>query len=681
MTPDTTLAAKYFRPFCRSAAPIASRRTSFSTVAATLLTATLTQAQEAPPPAGQMIAMDGDTRIELPLLHSDIDARIAGDMATVTVRQVFENPGDVPLNATYLFPLPNDAAVYAMRMEVGDEIIEAQIQKKAEAQKTFETAKSEGKAASLLVQHRPNMFTQNIANLMPDLPVTVTLNFTQTVRRVDGFYELALPLVVGPRYENGSDPSPVPAYPNTAGLDLPTDAVAERVAIRATLTAANPIGQVWSESHQIAVTGEGTRKQIRLPAGRVIDNRDFVLRYSLAGETTTAGILTHRDERGSFFSLSVEPPKIAPIAAAQPRELVFVLDTSGSMRGDPMTASKAFMDHALAGLRETDYFRIIRFSDTASSYAADAQRATPDAIIDATAYVRGLDAGGGTEIPNAINTAFASQPPRGAMRLVVFLSDGYIGNEAEVLQTIGARLGDARIYAFGVGTSVNRYLLDEMAHVGRGTVRYIDPTESGLDAARSFAARIETPVLTDISVDWGTLDVSGVTPTIIPDLFAGSALRLNGRTSAAGPATVTIKGRANGRQVELPVSVTLPEAETRGTEAIPLIWARSQIADLMRLKALNPAAAVETPVTQLGLRFSLATRWTSFVAVSHRVVNDAPGDAAERDVALAKVKGVPASAYPQSVAGSSTPEPGAVAGATLLGLILAHRMRRRKSRP
>lgn len=673
-----TLATRYFPAFCAAPPRARPTRTSFSMVAATLLSASMAQAQDASPPAGQMVALLGEERIELPLLHSDIDARIVGDVATVTVRQVFENPGDVPLNATYLFPLQKDAAVYAMRMEVGDEIIEAQIQQKAKAQKTFETAKAQGKAASLLEQHRPNMFTQAIANLMPDLPVTVTLNYTQVVPRVDGAYELVMPLVVGPRYEPGTDPAPLPAYPNTAGLDLPADAVAERVAIRTTITAPGPIAQIWSETHDIAVTGEGARKQVTLPSGRVMDNRDFVLRYSLGADTTAAGLLTHKDERGGFFSLMIEPPKVAPATPSRAREVVFVLDTSGSMRGDPMTASKAFMDHALAGLRPSDHFRIIRFSDSASSFAASAQPATAENIIDAAAFVQSLDAGGGTEIPNAIRTAFAAPKPRDALRIVVFLSDGYIGNEAEVLNTIGTRIGDARIYAFGVGTSVNRYLLDEMARVGRGQVRYIDPTESGLDAARSFATRIETPVLTDITVDWGTLAKANVTPSRIPDLFAGSAIRLNGRFTGSGTATVTVKGRAAGRPVELPVTITLPDGHTDGTDAIPLIWARSQIADLMRQSALTPGLDVETAVTQLGLNYSLATRWTSFVAVSRRVVNDAPGAAEDADVALAQAKGVPQSAYPQAIAGSSTPEPGAIAGATLLGLILAHRLRRRR---
>lgn len=643
---------------------------------AAMLAASIAHAET--PATGQMIATLGEDRVELPLLHSDIDARIAGDLATVTVRQVFENPADTPLNATYLFPLMKDAAVYSMRMEVGDEIIEAQIQEKAKAQKTFEKAKAEGKAASLLQQHRPNMFTQQIANLMPDLPVTVTLQYVQTVPRVDGNYELVLPLVVGPRYEGDAAPAPLPAYPDTAGLNLPADAVTERVAIRTSITAPVDIAHVWSETHEVRITGEGQRRQITLPAGRVKDNADFVLRYTLAETQTLAGLLAHKDERGGFFSLMIEPPKLAPAQPATAREVVFVLDTSGSMNGAPIDASKAFMDHALAGLKPDDYFRIIRFSDTATAYASQAQRATPANLLEAAAFVQTLSAGGGTEIANAISTAFATPQPRDTLRLVVFLSDGYIGNEAEVLRTIDTVIGAARIYAFGVGTSVNRYLLDEMARVGRGEVRYIDPTEAGLDAARSFAAQIETPVLTDISVDWGNLDVADVTPALLPDLFTGGALRVQGRYDGGGPRTITIRARANGQPVEMPLLLTLPEEPTTGTDAVALIWARARIADLMRATAINPSRDVQAAVTRLGLAFNLATRWTSFVAVSRRVVNTDPGSAADADVPLAQAKGVPASAYPQAIAGSSTPEPAAIAGMAALGLLTAHQLRRRR---
>lgn len=649
-------------------------------LAAVLFLAPAASAQSDSP---SMVAMAGETRIDLPLLHADVDARIAGDLATVTVRQVFENPTDTPVNATYLFPLTKDAAVFAMKMEVGDEIIEAQIQEKAAAKATFEAAKADGKAASLLDQHRPNVFTQAIANLMPDLPVTVTISYVQTVPRVDGAYELVVPMVVGPRYEGPADPAPGPTYPGVAGLNLPETLAAERMAVNVGIDAPVPVRAVWSDTHAIDVTGADTRRAVALAAGRVVDDRDFVLRYSLAADDTAAGLLTNRDDTGTAFSLLIEPPAIAA-PAAQPRELVFVLDTSGSMAGVPMDASKAFMRHALGGLRPDDHFRIIRFSDTATAYAATAQPATADAIAHATAFVAGLDAGGGTEIANAIETAFAAPAPQNALRVVVFLSDGYIGNEAGVLNTIGRLIGDSRIYAFGVGTSVNRYLLDEMAQVGRGRVRYIDPTETGLDAARAFAASIDTPVLTDISIDWGTLAPTDVNPARLPDLFAGGALRVQGRTDATGPATIVVSGRADGRTVEMPLTVDLPTANTLGREAITLIWARARIADLMRAMALDPARDAEAEVTRLGLAHRLATRWTSFVAVSRRVVNATPGEAVDADVPLPQVAGVPASAYPSSIAGSSTPEPGMVAGlaviAAVAGLAVG-RQRRSGRRP
>ncbi len=622
-------------------------------------------------PGGQMRAIVDGAEVSLPLLKTDIDAQINGDLATVTVRQIFENPTRTPLNATYLFPLNTGAAVHAMTMQVGDEMIEAVIQEKQQAQATFDKAKSEGKAASLLVQHRPNMFTQNIANLMPGLPVTVTLKYVQAVPRIDGAYELVVPLIVGPRYE-GAQPANLPEYPGVAGLTLPKSIASDRVSIHADLRAPMPVAHVHSATHRIDVTGSDARR-VSLTKGAVIDNRDFVLRYDLAGANVQAGALTHRDDRGGVLSLMIEPPKLPDPATIRARELVFVLDTSGSMGGAPIEASKAFMQHALKALRPTDYFRIIRFSNTAEAYSQDAQPATPAALRKAGRFVNGLNTGGGTEIARAIRTAFAAPQPADTLRIVVFLSDGYIGDEATVLATVDQLIGKARIYAFGVGTSVNRYLLEEMAQVGRGFVRYVDPTETGLDAAQSLAGRLESPLLTNLTIDWGDLAITDPTPAKLPDLFAGDAVRVLARFTGDGSHSVAIRGMAQGQPVTLPIRLDLPKTDTKGTEALALIWARARIADLMRRYAIPSDVnrdVLRDRITALGLRYALVTEWTSFVAVSKKIVNRNPDGSVDTAVPLPQVKGVPATAYPDAVTGSSAPEPAETAGMILLALIL-----------
>ena len=649
---------------------------------------------------GQLRAVVNGHEIQLPLMHSDISATVEGDLATVTVVQTFENPTQTPLNATYLFPLQEDAAVYAMNMQVGDETVTAQIREREQARQEFRRAQQEGRAAALLTQHRPNMFTQEVANLMPGMPVRVTLRYAQTVPRKDGAYELVMPLVVGPRYNpaprtvvasnDAQAPlhhgqwniAPPPAYPEVAGLTIPDTIGNDRVSTAVDLSAGMQIGDVTSATHQIAVTNEGDRRHVALASGRTIDNRDFVLRYRLSGNAVQAGVTTHSDQRGGFFSVVIEPPAAPTAQQIAARAIVFVLDTSGSMEGEPIEASKAFMQRALQTLRPTDYFRIVQFNSTPREFSAGPVPANAENIANGQRFVQSLYATGGTEVVPAIQQAFAVRQQPNTLRLVVFLTDGYIGNEAEVLSLLSGQIRDARVYAFGVGSGVNRYLLEEMARRGRGFARFVDPTETSHRAAIELAERLEAPVLTDISIDWGTLNPQGVTPAIIPDLFAGDSLRLMGRFTGARDGTITVTGKINGRVARLPVRVHLAEGAGQGNaSAIPVIWARSQVGDLMRdyttptdLRTLNLSDSdLQSRVTHLGLDFALVTQWTSFVAVSQRVVNAHPDQSRDANVPLPMVEGVGPSAYGVETqgamfGGAAAPEPQTWA---LLALLLA----------
>jgi Ca-activated chloride channel family protein len=695
-----------------------------------LLLLLLTCAASATPDVGgtiEAIAADGK-KINFPLLKSEMLANIKGDLVTVTVKQTFTNPSDKPLHATYLFPLNQNAAVHEMVMEVGDERVQAKIKRIEEAKATFEQAKQEGKAASLLIEHRPNMFTQDIANLMPNLPVQVTLTYIQTLPKVDGQYELVLPLIVGPRYQPagaGVPPTPaaevnsktklgqwevekLPAYPEVAGLNSPAIIDKDRVSITVDLDAGLPITELSSKTHAISEEKVSpTQRMIHLAEGKTIDNKDFVLRYRLSGSTTQAGLLAHQDERGGFFSLQLEPPALPAVKDIAAREMVFVLDTSGSMDGEPVAASKQFMLHALHNLHPNDYFRIIHFSNNAEEFTAEPVAATPENIKLGLSYVESLKADGGTNAPNAINQAFGKPAKDNTLRIVVFLTDGYIGNESEVLSMIAEKIGSARIYALGVGTSVNRFLLEEMAQQGRGSARFIDPTEKADDVAIQLAGKLESPVLTDISIDWGDLTVSDTTPAKIPDLFAGGAMRIQGKYAQSGQHTIKVNGLVNGRKAQLPITVTLPASSDDKNNPIPVIWARSQISDAMR--QINTPSHLRTgaiadnvlkdKVTELGLNFALTTQWTSFVAVSEKIVNAHPEQAEHSNVPLPMVKGVTAKAYgentpasapaavtataqpmmlAQNFAGSSAPEPSTVAGLfiiTVMGVWTCYRRR------
>jgi len=714
---------------------------------------------------GHVVAEIDGHEISFPVLRVEVSGDVEGDIATITVRQVFENPTTTPLNARYLFPLNKDAAVHAMTMEVADEVVVAEIQKKKKARATFETAKQEGKAAALVEQQRPNMFTQEIANLMPGMPITVTLEYSQVVPRIDGAYELRVPLVVGPRYVPAGAPAQVaaldtgtmldvplpplddetpaseqgpalgptpgkvpegtpgewrfdalPDYPEVAGLTIPPLINKDRVSLNVTLNSGVPIGSVTSATHALDVAGGAERKTIALAGGTAIDNRDFVLRYSLAGAVPDAGVLTHRDEDGDgggggTFSILIEPPKAPREGDIAAREMVFVLDTSGSMSGRPIEASKTFMRHALKTLRPADYFRIIQFSNNASEFSSGPVPASPANLAAGARYIDGLQASGGTEVLRGLSAAYARPTPPNLLRIVVFLSDGYVSNEAEILRKVAGDVGKGRLYAFGIGSAVNRYLIVEMARLGRGISRIIDPTSGGQEEAIAFAGRLRSPVLTDIKIDWGELAATDVTPALIPDLFDGDSIRVQGKFEGTEARTIQVHGLVNGRPVSMPLTIAPAAGAAAGGEAIPLIWARSRIADGMRELTVPTKLrrsgltnqAIEAQVTELGLAYSLVTQWTSFVAVSHQVVNANPEMARSADVPLQMVDGVTAAAYPNAprgrlkftapvtptkaqsggiqlaFAGGGTPEPEGLLGLLVMLLALVGTWLRRRS--
>jgi Ca-activated chloride channel family protein len=688
---------------------------------------------------GRIEAQVNGKAVTFPLLKTDIDADVQGDLATVTVTQTFANPLPQAVHATYLFPLNETAAVNAMQMEVGDERIQAKIHRIEEARATFEKAKGEGRSAALLIQHRPNMFTQNIANLIPGLPIKVTLTYAQTVPRVDGAYELVVPLVVGPRYQpEGAGVAPgetepkggvqhwnantsvagaatatatavdsqrrygqweveqLPAYPPVFELNAPEQIDPERVGLVIHLNAGMTIKTIESQTHPINTqTREHGRAEVQLASGRTLDNRDFVLRYTLAGARTQAGLLAYRDQRGGYFSLLLEPPQVPADTEITPREMVFVLDCSGSMDGLPIEASKAFMRAALRKLRPTDSFRIIRFSDGATEFSAQPLPATPANIQAGLRYTDALRGEGGTEMSTGIRQALAPPVPTGAIRIVTFLTDGYIGNEAQILKLLADDLNGARLYAFGVGTGVNRYLLSEMGRVGRGFTRYMDPTEDQEKVAGELADRLQSPVLTDIEIDWGGMEVSEQSPARVPDLFAGQSLRLQGRYNRPGPHEITIRGLVQGRPATLPLKIELPETSTEG-EAVPIIWARSLISDLQYQLTTGARQAgadasnndmLKQRITDLGLKFALVTPWTAFVAVSEKIYNANPQATPTLPVAVAQVKGTTENAYGEPAApivqgqhvvftGHGGPEPDVWFGLVLMALLLAGFLRK-----
>jgi Ca-activated chloride channel family protein len=595
---------------------------------------------------GLSASIEGGVAVEMPLTHLAVRAQVSGSLAEVEVEQTYQNPFDERVEAVYTFPLPQDAAVIDMVMVVGGRRIRADLQEREQARRTYEEARERGQATSLLEQERPNIFTQSVANIEPGLPINILITYVEQLPYADARYHFNFPMTIGPRYIPGSptgfsgtgmrpDTDRVSAASRITPPTLPEGVEAPYdVEFDLELEAGMPIREIVSTSHDIEVDWHSDSSvTMSLPRDQRQPDRDVVITFALAGEEPEVGTLTHYDDRGGFFTLMLEPPASLDDVEVRPKELVFVIDMSGSMSGRPMETSKAAMRYALTNLNPDDTFQIIRFSESASPMSSHPLANTPANIAAGLAYIDGLHGMGGTNMMGGVRAALEPPVEGDRMRIVLFLTDGFIGNETEVLSAIDERLGEARLFALGVGSSVNRYLLDKMAEVGRGTVHYVnvdEPTEEVVDA---FYSRFRNPILTDIRIDWGGLDVEDITPSRVPDVFEGTPLLLAGRYDRGGSATVRVEGRLGSRAVEYLIDVDFQQS-AGDSGVIPFLWARRTVDELEAQMSYyrdsyrahftqEDADDLRDEILDLALDFRLLTSYTSFVAVEERIAVDA----------------------------------------------------------
>ncbi|HWN69904.1 MAG TPA: VIT domain-containing protein, partial [Haliangium sp.] len=574
------------------------------------------------PTEGRLVTRQGEQRVDVPLEHTDVQIHVAGHLADVTLTQTFHNPYRDKIEAVYLFPLPTGAAVHQLDIRIGERVIRGAIHRRAQAERIYERARDRGHVAALLTQERPNLFTQAVANIEPGARIDISLRYSQSLAYENGAYELVFPMVAGPRYlpGNGRDAPGRPAgqppgQPAVQPAVLPPGMrPATDIALRVDVDAGVPIRDLASPSHRIdAQRPADARASVRIAADDAIPNKDFVLRYAVAGPAPAFAVLAHRDgDQGSFFLLA-QPPASAT-DSVEPREIVFVIDTSSSMAGAPLAKARELIRRVLANLRPDDTYQIVRFADAASALGPAPIASKAQNIRYTLDWLDTLTAAGGTEMVTGIRAALDVPHDPARLRITVFLTDGYIGNEDEILAMVARHMGDARLFSFGVGSAVNRYLLEEMAAMGRGAVQFVRPDEDTEAAVRRFHDRIDAPVLTDLRVDWKGLAVADTVPGRVPDLFAGQPLVLSGHYTRPGRATITVHGRQAGRPVSFDVPVDLP-AHAPARPAIARVWARSRIAELERALVRNLDPAVENQIIDLALRHQLMSRYTAFVAV------------------------------------------------------------------
>jgi Ca-activated chloride channel family protein len=609
-----------------------------------------------------------ETPAELPLSHTRVAATVSGAVATVTLTQEFRNPYDRAIEATYLFPLPADAAVDDMEMHIGPRVVRAEIQRQAEARRTYTQARAQGRRAALLEQQRPNLFAQRVANIAPGERIDVQLRYVARVPYEDGQYEFVFPMVAPRRYDP-SHPDPTrpaadPLAPAPGGGPRAVDAAppgersGREVELALDLDAAMPIAALASPTHQITTTRPSdTRAHVALAAGDRIPNRDFVLRYRTAGDAPQAAVLSHRAPEGGYFSLVLQPPDAPPASALTPRDLTVLIDTSSSMNGRPLAHARAVAHALLASLRAGDTLQLVGFADTVHALAPTRLAASADSAARAERFLADLRATGATEMVPALRAALAATPDadRARLPMVVLVTDGFIGNEADVLRALGEGLGQRRVYAVGVGTAVNRFLLERASELGRGRAVVVTPAEDPLEVATRFARELDRPVFTDVEVDYGGLDVSEVYPRRIPDLFANRPLVLSGRYGNPGRAVVRVRGTLGGRRYERAIEVELqgasPDARNEGQR---VLWARAAVHERLNALTLRDDPTLVEQVTRLGLAYRMVTPWTSFVAVD-RDPPAAPPSAPQAGArqATPAAPGAPANAAPARAPGST----------------------------
>jgi Ca-activated chloride channel family protein len=567
----------------------------------------------------------GESDVEQFALEStSADIKVAGVIADVVVTQVYKNDGKKPIEAIYIFPASTRAAVYGLKMTIGERVIVAKIEERQKARQQYEEARDAGQSASLLEQQRPNVFQMNVANIMPGDHIKVELRYTELLIPREGVYELAYPTVVGPRYSNQPEAA-APASEHWVQNPYLHEGEAAPYGfdLKVEIAAGLPISDVTCKSHQVDVSYEGKNiARVSLKPGEPNGgNRDFILDYRLAGDRIQTGLLLFQGERENFFLLMAQPPKRVNPQLIPPREFVFIVDVSGSMNGFPLEISKKVLKDLIGRLRPEDKFNVLLFAASSSALSEKGSLpATPENIQKALAVIDEQQGGGGTELLPALQHALALSRDEGVSRTVVILTDGYVTVEKEAFDLIRSKLGDANMFAFGIGSSVNRFLIEGIARAGMGEPFVVESPDRAEAEASRFRQYIQTPVLTNVRVSYKNFTAYDIEPPSVPDVLAERPVIVFGKWRGQPGGDIVITGRSGEgeyRQV-IPVGSTKPMAENA---ALRYLWARHRIAVLDDYNQLAPSDERVKEVTNLGLTYNLLTAYTSFVAIDSQVRN------------------------------------------------------------
>ncbi|MBL7828597.1 MAG: VWA domain-containing protein [Saprospiraceae bacterium] len=621
----------------------------------------------------------------LPLKRTTAQVNIAGVIADVLVNQTYVNTGTKPIEAIYVFPGSTQAAVYGLTMHVGNRRVVAKIEEREKARKQYEQAKSEGKRASLLEQERPNVFQMNVANIMPGDTIRVELSYTELLIPESGSYEFVYPTVVGPRYSNGKSKhnKGFTAQPYLESGILPDNFFEIQVHIAGGM----PIGDVTSTSHRISVsTPNVAGVDVLLDASEQHSgNRDFILRYQLSGDQTEAGLLLFDDGEEKFFLCMAQPPKRITSKQIPAREYIFVLDVSGSMNGFPLDVAKKLMKDLIGGLRSTDRFNVILFAGVSCLLSEQSLLANSENLEKSFAFIDAPEGGGGTELLPALERALKlPRADQSVSRTVTVVTDGYIDVEAECFDLIRKNLGNANLFAFGIGSSVNRHLIEGMAHVGAGEPFVVTNEKEAASVAKKFRKYISNPAFSRVNVKYKGFQAYDVEPSTTPDVLSERPVVLIGKWRGEPTGEIVIQGYQGKEKRTLRVPVHATASDPRNA-AIKYLWARERIKLLSDYNIVGADPNRDKAVTKLGLKYHLLTAFTSFIAIDE--VRNSNGELVTVKQPLPLPQGVSnlAVGFDLGISGiSGVPERHSGAPLMILGIVglailvfLAFRFRRR----
>jgi Ca-activated chloride channel family protein len=573
---------------------------------------------------------------EAPRLGADYDLTVSGPTIRGRVTQIFQNNTQDFVEAVYVYPLPEDGAVDSLKMVIGERIVVGEIKERQTARAIYEQAKAAGHKTTIIEQERPNIFTNSVANIAPGETILVQLEYQAPVKQNAGTFSLRIPLVIGPRYNpkpivqtvdlqsdgqglnNGwgqaTDPVPDRARIEPPVLDPRDNAPINPVQITVRLQAGFPLAEVKSHHHTIKTETVDADTQVIKLDGKVPADRDFELTWKSAAQAApSVGLFRERVGSEDYLLAFVTPPSLEQAQEQRPREAIFAIDNSGSMGGTSMVQAKASLLYALGRLKPADRFNVIRFDHTMDMVFSDTVAANADNLARAKAFVSALEARGGTEMVPAMKAALTDARPEESnlLRQVVFLTDGAIGNEQQLLDMIADMRGRSRVFMVGIGSAPNSFLMTRAAEIGRGTFTHIGSVDQVEERMRALFEKLESPAVTNLSVHFSEAQAD-ITPAVAPDLYRGEPLVMAAKLSALA-GNLEIKGRIGDR----PWFVTIPLANAAEGKGLSKLWARRKIADAEVAKTLRKATPEETDkrILTLGLEHQLVTRLTSLVAV------------------------------------------------------------------